>query len=581
MSAGATPRDHRHGGDPTPAAGDPTPVPADPTPVPGNPTPVPGDPAPHSRDADATELQADTADRIEDLRVHQVELEVQLDELRRAETQIAELGERYRQLFDLAPVPLLTVDPTGVITRANAAAQDLLAAGDGLQGRPLVLHVVTDDHAALRPLLRHTGPAPRGATLTFRDRTGTRIPCEVTASALPGGAEDDQGQVLLSLVDRREQERLTAVLAEAERSVAIRQLTGGIAHDCNNLLTVINGNLGLLEDEISSEEGRGWLAAARTASERGGRLVAQLLAYARARSLDPERCELPALLEELHPLLDSAVGEAVTVTIDLDAGLPPVELDPTHLQTAVLNLAINSRDAGSSTVQITARPTERQEVALTVTDDGRGMSPEVSERATTPFFTTKAGATSSGLGLTMVASFAEASGGELHLESRPSGGTTVRLVLPPVREGSPPSHQAPRPTSRSLRRHRILLVEDQDPVRMVTATLLRARVAEVVEVADAEAALAELALRDDPAAPEPAIDVVLSDVVLGNGMDGTALRRQLEATPGAPPVVLVSGSIEGVEGVLRKPYSSAQLVDALLAAVAGASGASGDAADRR
>ena len=522
-----------------------------------------------------SEQHADHADIIEDLRLHQVELEVQLEELRRAESQITELGDRYRQLFDRAPLPLLTVDRDGVIARANSAAEDLLAAGDRLDGKPLILHVVAADHPGLRPLLRHDAASPLAASLTFRDRTGTRIPCEVTGSALRGGADGAPDQVLLSLVDRREQERLAAVLAEAERSVAIRQLTGGIAHDFNNLLTVISGNLDLLEDEITSEEGRGWLSAARTASDRGGRLVAQLLAYARARSLDPERCELPSLLEELRPLLDSAVGEAVAVSIDLDIGLPPVEVDPTHLQTAVLNLAINSRDAGSSTVHITGERTERREVVLTITDDGRGMPAEVIEQATTPFFTTKAGASSSGLGLAMVASFVEASGGELHLDSRPARGTTVRLTLPHVGDATPPARQAPAATSSGLQGRRVLLVEDQDPVRTVTATLLRARGAEVVEVADAESALAEVTARSDATVPGPPIHVVLSDVVLGHGMDGTALRNRLAATPDAPPVVLVSGYVEGVEGVLRKPYTSAQLVDALLSALAAASEATG------
>ncbi len=515
---------------------------------------------------------------IEDLRLHQVELEVQLEELRRAEAQIAELGDRYRQLFDRAPVPLLTVDREGVITRANAAAEELLSAGEGLDGRPLVLHVVAADHADLRPLLRHEEPASRLASLVFRDRAGTRIPCEVTASALPSEDEREHPQVLLSLVDLREQERLAAVLAEAERSVAIRQLTGGIAHDFNNLLTVISGNLDLLADEVASEEGRAWLGAAQTAADRGGRLVAQLLAYARARSLEPRRCEVTALIEELRPLLDSAVGATVAVTIDLPADLPPVEVDPTHLQTAMLNLAINSREAGSSTVRISGAHHDDGDVVLTVADDGHGMPAEVVEKATTPFFTTKAGETSSGLGLAMVASFVDASGGALALDSTPDAGTTLRLTLP--RATDDPSARVPPPPTgrRALEHRRILLVEDQGPVRTVTATLLRARGAEVIEVVDAEAALEELAAQGAAGRGRPPIDVVLSDVVLGSGMDGTELREQLAATPHAPPVVLVSGYVDGTANVLRKPYTSAQLVEALVAAMAPASG---DAISRR
>ena len=508
------------------------------------------------------------ADIIEDLRLHQVELEVQLEELRRAEAQIAQLSDRYRQLFARAPVPLLTIDGDGLITRANAAAEALLTAGDGLDGKPLVLHVVAADHSRLRPLLRHRETTPLPASLTFRDRTGTRIPCDVTATSLVG-TEGPEDQVLLSLVDRREHERLAAVLAEAERSVAIRQLTGGIAHDFNNLLTVIGGNLDLLEDEVTSEEGRGWLAAAQTASDRGGRLVGQLLAYARARTLAPERCELPELLDELRPLLDSAAGESVQVHVDLDADLPAVQVDPTHLQTALLNLVINSRDAGSRVVRITGTRTDTAAVAVTVNDDGRGMAAEVVERATTPFFTTKAGETSSGLGLAMVASFVEASGGTLDLRSTPEVGTEVCVRLPdapaPVQR---PAHTAATPRANSLTHREVLLVEDQAPVRAVTATLLRARGAEVTEVADAETALVEVAARHGADATRPPFDVVLSDIVLGPGMDGAELRRTLGAQPQAPAVVLVSGYITNTEHVLRKPYTTAQLVSTLHEAMA-------------
>ena len=517
-------------------------------------------------------------DIIEDLRLHQVELEVQLEELRRAEAQIAELSDRYRQLFARAPVPLLTIDSDGLITRANAAAEALLTAGDGLDGKPMVLHVVAADHARLRPLLRHRETTPLPASLTFRDRTGTRIPCDVTASSLVGtdGPED---QVLLSLVDRREHERLAAVLAEAERSVAIRQLTGGIAHDFNNLLTVIGGNLDLLEDEVTSEEGLRWLGAAQTASDRGGRLVGQLLAYARAQSLAPERCELPALLDELRPLLDSAAGESVQVHVDLDVDLPSVQVDPTHLQTALLNLVINSRDAGSRVVRITGTRTDQATVTVTVADDGRGMAAEVIERATTPFFTTKAGETSSGLGLAMVASFVEASGGTLDLRSTPGLGTEIRVTLPDApAPAERPARAVAAPRTSSLTHREVLLVEDQAPVRAVTATLLRARGAEVTEVADAEAALAEVAARHGADATRPPFDVVLSDIVLGPGMDGAELRRTLGAQPRAPAVVLASGYITTTEHVLRKPYTSAQLVATLhdaMAATPPGSGASG------
>jgi CheY-like chemotaxis protein len=351
------------------------------------------------------------------------------------------------------------------------------------------------------------------------------------------------------------------VLADAERSRAIRQLTGGIAHDFNNLLTVIVGNLSLLEDEVDSEDGRRWLTAARTAGDRGGRLVAQLLTYARSQSLVAQPCELPPLLQELSPLLESAVGESVTVRLDVPADLPRIEVDPTQLQTSLLNLAINSRDAGATVVTVHAERTDRGEVRLELRDDGYGMAAEVAERAVVPFYTTKSRTSSSGLGLAMVASFVEASNGELEIDTAPASGTTIVLTLPAVQDDV---GVRARPGAATLGvdlvGRRILLVEDQAPVREVTAALLQARGASVDAVADAETALARLA--------DQRVDLVLSDVVLGPGMDGLALRRRLAADPSAPPVVLMSGHGHDREDVLAKPFTATQLLDALGAALA-------------
>ncbi|MFP4235349.1 MAG: ATP-binding protein [Nitriliruptoraceae bacterium] len=522
--------------------------------------------SPRSQDPDPI-VQAPTErsaeELVEDLRVHQVELEVQLEELRRAEEQISALSDRYRTLFARAPVAMLTVGDDGVIRQSNDAARELLAGGEPLTGKPLVLYVVPDDHATLRGMLRHRGQEAQHAQAAFRDRLSTRIPCDVTAIHLDG-LDEEREAVLLSLEDRREHERLTTVLAEAERSRAIRQLTGGIAHDFNNLLTVIIGNLSLLEDHVDGEDARRWLTAAQTAGERGGLLVSQLLTYARAQNLTPQACELAPLLEELRPLLDSAVGESVALTVQAPPTLPPVEVDATQLQTSLLNLVLNSRDAHASEVHLTAEPTERGEVRIAVSDDGDGMTAEVAERAVIPFFTTKPRTSSSGLGLAMVASFVEASDGELEIRSEPRIGTTVALTLPTARDGAAPAPRDATDVTREMVARSVLVVEDQPAVREVTADLLEARGLRVHAVADAEAALDHLA--------EEATDVVLSDVVLGGGMDGLALRRELAADPTAPPVVLISGQVNGRDDVLTKPFTATELVEALHAALTGRGG---------
>lgn len=501
---------------------------------------------------------------LEDLRLHKIELEVQLDELRRAEAQVAALGERYRRLFNEAPVPMLAVDELGRIVTANVAARELLAEGSMLSGRPLVLFVAPEDHTTIRQVLTRTDEDPVELDTTFRDRYGTTIPCQVSASRLRPVAGEHRTETVLTLIDRREAERMRSVLAEAERSVVIRQLTGGIAHDFNNLLTVISGHLTLIADEPVTEQTRSWLAAAGTAAERGATLVAQLLAYARAQTPEPVVCDVRQLIDQLTPLLRNVVGEAVTVQVVVGDDLPNIEVDPTHLQTSLLNLAINSRDARCDWLELRVRTDGDRDVVLEVADDGHGMPERIRSRATEPFFTTKSGGRSSGLGLAMVASFVSHSNGRLDIASTDGGGTTVRCTLPGTTRPAVDDHRDEPPDSDALGGRRVLLVEDQEAVRTVTAALLRSAGAEVESVHDSLTALTRI--------EESSVDVVLSDVVLGPGMDGVELARRLGRDHPELPVVLMSGyagRIAPGHTLLRKPVTRTQLVRTLTAAIEG------------
>jgi signal transduction histidine kinase len=238
-------------------------------------------------------------------------------------------------------------------------------------------------------------------------------------------------------------------LRQAQKMEAVGQLTGGIAHDFNNLLTVITGSLELILRQSTGHEPITRLAtAAEHAAERGARLTASLLSFARKQSLNPEPLDINTLICEFTPLLRRVLGENVQFKIDLASSVPETNTDATHCQSALLNLVINARDAMPtggwltiatrtvtlSACELTSNPDARpgEFVAISVRDSGNGMTPEIVARAFDPFFTTKDLGKGSGLGLSQVYGFARQSGGHVAIESRTGEGTSVSIFLPPV-----------------------------------------------------------------------------------------------------------------------------------------------------
>jgi signal transduction histidine kinase len=243
--------------------------------------------------------------------------------------------------------------------------------------------------------------------------------------------------------------RAEAALAQSQKLEAVGQLTGGVAHDFNNLLTVISGNLDLMLRQVGDDARLGRaMAGIERAVERGARLTGHLLAFARQQTLQPERVRLDEVVRDFSVLTVRALGEAVRLSIDAEPGLWPCRLDRAQFESAVLNLAINARDAmpaggvlafSLSNATVAADPdlADGRYVAVEVADTGTGMAPAVAARAVEPFFTTKDVGKGSGLGLSQVFGFVQQSGGTLRIASDPGRGTRITLLFPAC-EADPP-----------------------------------------------------------------------------------------------------------------------------------------------
>ncbi len=365
---------------------------------------------------------------------------------------------------------------------------------------------------------------------------------------------DDDGRpirmigVHSDVTQRRETE---AQLRQALRMEAIGQLTGGVAHDFNNLLTVVLGNAELLRDRVEADATARQLAETTlSAAERGAALTRRLLAFARRETLAPERVNPNRLVSGVLPLLVSTLGEDIEIATDLGAELWDVLVDPHQLENSLINLVVNARDAlpdGGHVVIATrkrvvaagSRASEQTNpgdyVEILVVDDGNGMPPDVVERAFEPFFTTKDVGKGSGLGLSMVYGFVRQSGGLVEIESRVGQGTTVRILLP---RAQPVDASAARggPALNALagRGERVLVVEDDEPVRRLMAGLLRDMNYKVLEAGDGPQAL-------EVADKVPDLDLLVTDMVMPGGMNGVALASRLRGQHPNLPVLYVSG----------------------------------------
>lgn len=376
----------------------------------------------------------------------------------------------------------------------------------------------------------------------------------------------------------RQRQKAEEQLFQSQRLEALGQLTGGVAHDFNNLLTVVSGNLQILEERFPDDPtAAAMIRSALRAAGRGADLTRKLLAFARRQTLQPRAIDVEAWLESLAEILRRTLGPNIDIETRCSARMPAVRADPVMLDTALLNLAVNARDAMVSGGRLSlvaelfqhdgAALTRRRDLApghymlLTVSDTGSGMTPDVLARAFEPFFTTKDTSKGNGLGLSLVYGFVKQSGGHIEVESSPGKGTVIRMMLPTVSSTENASRPAPHDTAQGGI-ERVLVVEDDEDVRNVAAGFLRRLGYHVVEAAEGQQALAQITA-------DPTIDLLFTDVVLRGPMTGADVAREALSQRPALAVLFTSGyapqtlSLDtalsrGVE-LLGKPYRMEQL----------------------
>ncbi|HEX2555298.1 MAG TPA: PAS domain S-box protein [Microvirga sp.] len=501
-----------------------------------------------------------------------------------AERLKAESERRYRLLAENATDMIVRAGVDGRPVYVSPACRDLLGyePEEFLEkGLPLFVHP-EDAATAGGRLMEMCAGVRDHDTVTYRarHRSGRWVWLEAHRRLLRD-ADGRPHEVIGVVRDVSERRRLEDQLRQAQKMEAVGQLTGGIAHDFNNLLTVILGNAEVLAEDLEPGPFKAMAQVIFEAADKGAGLTQQLLAFGRRQTLRAEPLRLPEVVEGMTPLLRRTLGEHIVLRTAFGQGRAPALADRTLLESAILNLAINARDAmpqggvleiGTDDVMIDAANAltgakPGRYAALTVSDSGTGMAPEVLERAFEPFFTTKEVGRGSGLGLSMVYGFAQQSGGHVGIESRPGRGTAVTVLLPLAAEDAADLEDAPAvPPAHPARRTRILVVEDEADVRRFVTSLLLALGHEVVEAGTGQGGLQ--ALRADPA-----VDLLFSDVVLPDGMSGVELARRARALRPDLKVLLTSGYPEdafAAQGrpdpdtiVLQKPYRRRELAEAI------------------
>jgi PAS domain S-box-containing protein len=518
---------------------------------------------------------------------------ISIEALRRGEADLREREARLRAILATAPEAIVVIDARGTVESFSPSAEALFGyrAAEVVGGNVRQLMPPPDREAHDGYLARYLRTGERrvigaGRVVKGRRKDGSVFPLELAV----GEVAADGGPHFVGFIrDLTARERMEGELRQAQKMEAVGQFTGGIAHDFNNLLTVVLGNLEMLEDRLGGREPHLLLLReAKTAVRSGAELTGRLLAFARRQPLDPKPVDLRRQLGEAAALLRRTLGETIEVRTSAPDGLAPALADAGQLQNAVLNLALNARDAmprggvlvlGAAAAEVDAghaaahadgvRP--GRYLVLSVTDTGAGMPAEVRERAFEPFFTTKEVGAGSGLGLSMVYGFAKQSGGHAQIHSEPGRGTTVRLYLPQAERAAqeaatPPLPPPPPPATFPGRGETILVAEDDELVRRYVVARLEGLGYRVLEAEDGPAALRLLE------APGRAVDLLFTDVVMPGGMTGIdlaelALRRWPElrvvfTSAYAEPELVQRGLAEGSQW-LRKPHTALDLARTL------------------
>ena len=533
--------------------------------------------------ADISQLKKAEAD------LHSLNAELDLrvtertNELDKANQQLERLNAELSTLIRSAPVAIMALDTDGIVTIWNPAAERLTGFAQPA-GRVALAELAAPETAeTLQGLLAqvYSGENIENIELELRRRDGTPITANISAAGLWDGRNNLHGAIF-TVVDLTEARALQEQFQQSQKMEVVAELTAGVAHDFNNLLGIIISNLDMLESRVPK---RGLapelVSAALRASLSGVALNRQLLAFSRRQTLRPVNVNIQETIAGLKTLLSPILGEHIKCAIDVTPGLWPAMIDPTLFESAILNLAVNSRDAMPhgghlmiSAANTLVAPGVKGEpeklsgecLAITVSDTGDGMPPDVTARAFEPFFTTKDFGKGSGLGLSMVYGFVRQSGGSIRIESASGKGTAIHILLPRAKGAAMATE-----SKRTSHDHRgigqtILVVEDNDALRRAVVLQLQHLGYETVEADSAKPALKILGSKAN-------VDLMLTDIVMPGGRDGRALASEALKIRSKLPVVFMSGFpaaadgnlpdgwIEQDAGVLLKPVRSRDLAE--------------------
>jgi PAS domain S-box-containing protein len=490
--------------------------------------------------------------------------------------------ERFRSLYQGTPLPLHSLDADGRIEQVSNTWLRLLGyARDEVIGRPFINFLTEPSARQARQedwrTLIETGSI-EGREYRAVTKDGRFLDL-IAAATVERDGEGRFLHVLGGLTDVTDRRRAEEALREAQKIEAIGQLTGGVAHDFNNLLAVIIGNLDLLGRRIAGEpRTQRLIDSAMEAARRGATLTQRLLAFARRQDLRPEKVDVPALVRGMTDLLQRSLGPRIKVETRFPLWLPDARVDAHQLEMAILNLAVNARDAmanggsliisaeGHAELADTARDSgPGRYVRITIEDTGPGMSPEIAARAIDPFYTTKGVGKGTGLGLSMVQGLALQSGGWFELKSEVGHGTRAILYLPAAETDSDDAHSAPARASEpvALSPIAVLVVDDDNLVLANTAAMLDDLGHDVLLAVSGEDALRQMS-------DGTAFDLLITDQMMP-GMTGLELAERARAQRGDLPILMVSGfadlapSEANALPLLAKPFTQRQLADAMRA----------------
>jgi len=502
-----------------------------------------------------------------------------ISELLNSEKHLAGMEERYRGLLEAAPDAMVVVNQSGEIVLLNLQAERQFAYHrDELIGQK-VTNIIPAGFAErlIADGTRTTGEAiaqqiGAGIELQGLRKDGSRFPIEIMLSPL----ESAEGVLVTAAIrDISERKQLARQLQQSQKMEAVGQLTGGIAHDFNNLLAVIIGNLSLLDRLVSSNEAAvKRVRTAQKAAQRGADITRRLLVFSSLEGLNPAFVLLEDSVQNMIEMASRGLGSDIKITTRLDPTIPPLFVDPAALESALLNLVVNARDAmpGGGAIIISSARKELDDshpavqagdlkkgwyAWVKVTDTGQGMSRETIERAFEPFFTTKPHDKGTGLGLAMVYGFVKQCGGIVRIYSELGFGTTVSFYLPII-EGTS------RPVSPDFLKHSgaelsgtVLVVDDEVDILEVAIIYLKEMGLTVFSAKDGASAL-------DAIAQYGEIDLIITDVVMAGGMNGAELVRKAHVlrpdlkiiySSGFPSEALAAKRVHLIDGpLLRKPY---------------------------